>query len=221
MNIAQLPRSWFRRLIRHAARPGSSPLGRFMLWKMNHGHSPLYEFGLSRIDLPRGGRILDAGCGGGELLRRMAARSPEAELSGIDVSPASVAAARRRNRRAIRTGRMEIREASVETLPWPDSAFDLATACETVYFWPDPVRAFREIARVLKPGGTFAIILEAADPVAARPWTDALPSMHVRTPGELSDLLAAAGFAPPAVHFHPNLRWTCLVAKTSGKNVRF
>lgn len=213
MSITQLPRSWFRRLIRHAARPGSSPLGRFMLWKMNRGHSPLYEFGLSHIDLPRAGRILDAGCGGGELLRRMAVRCPEAALSGIDVSPTSVAAALHRNRRAIQTGRMEICEATVEALPWSDATFDLVTACETVYFWPDPVRAFREIARVLKPSGTFAIILEAADPVSARLWTDALPSMRVRTPEELSNLLAAADFAPPAVHLNSKLGWTCLVAR--------
>ena len=48
--------------------------------------------------------------------------------------------------------------------------------------------------------GSFAVFLEAADPVAARVWTDALPAMHVRTVEELSALLAAAGFAPPAVH---------------------
>lgn len=213
MSITQLPCSWFRRLIRHAARPGSSPLGRFMLWKMNRGHSPLYEFGLSHIDLPRAGRILDAGCGGGELLRRMAARCPEAALSGIDVSPTSVAAALHRNRRAIQTGRMEICEATVEALPWSDATFDLVTACETVYFWPDPVRAFREIARVMKPGGTFAVILEVADPEAARLWTDALPSMRVHTPEELSGFLASAGFLPPAIHRKARPGWVCLVAR--------
>ena len=206
--------SLFRKLLQHAARPGSSAIGRFMLWGMNHGHSPVYEFGLSHIELPRGGRILDAGCGGGELLRRMARRAPDATLAGIDISAASVEATRRRNRRAIEAGRMEVKEGSVEALPWKDEAFDLVTACETVYFW-DPAKAFREVARVLKPGGSFAVFLEAADPAAARVWTDALPAMHVRTVEELSALLAAAGFAPPAVHRKSASAnaWTCLVTQ--------
>lgn len=201
-------------LIRHAARPGTTLGGRLMLWGMNHGHSPLYEFGLANITLPRTGHVLDAGCGGGELLRRMAARAPDATFSGIDISPASVAAARRLNRRAIQAGRMEIREGTVTALPWPSATFDLVTACETIYFWPDPASAFREISRVLKPGGHFAIILEAIDPEAARIWSDALPSMHVRTPEELASLLTAAGFAPPAIHLNPNTGWACLVVQT-------
>lgn len=201
-------------LIRHAARPGTTLGGRLMLWSMNHGHSPIYEFGLSQIALPPAGRILDAGCGGGELLRRMAARAPDTAFSGIDVSPASVAAARRLNRRAVAAGRMEIRQGTVEALPWPEATFDLVTACETVYFWLDPAANFREVARVLKPGGRFAIILEATDPAAARVWTDALPSMHVRTPEELSTLLSAAGFLPPSIHLNPLTGWACLVAAT-------
>ena len=55
MKLAQF--SWFRNLIRHAARPGEGRVGRFMLWGMNRGHSPVYEFGLSHVELPRGGRI--------------------------------------------------------------------------------------------------------------------------------------------------------------------
>ena len=218
MKITQYPA--FRKLIGHAARPGSSAIGRFMLWGMNVGHSPVYEFGLSHVELPQAGRILDAGCGGGEMLRRMARRAPNAMLAGVDISPASVEATRRRNVRAIKAGRMEVREGSVEALPWPDSTFDLVTACETVYFWENPAKAFREIVRVLKPGGVFAVFLETADPDGARIWTDALPGMHVRTVAELSELLAAAGFEQPAVHRKSASAsaWICLVAKTPSTN---
>lgn len=213
MKITQWP--FVRKWIGHAARPGASAAGRFMLWGMNVGHAPVYEFGLSHVELPRRGKILDAGCGGGELLRRMAERVPEAKLAGVDISAASVEAARKRNRKAIAAGRMEVVEGSVEALPWPDATFDLVTACETVYFWEDPAKAFREIARVLKPGGAFAVFLETADPEGARIWTDALPAMHVRTVEELSALLSAAGFAPPAVHRKGDAAnaWTCLVAR--------
>lgn len=213
MNIT--PSSPFGKLLRHTARPGASALGRLMLWGMNIGHSPVYEFGLSHVELPQGGRILDVGCGGGELLRRMAKRAPDATLAGVDVSSASIEASRRRNHRAIEAGRMEVKEGSVDALPWPDESFDLVTACETIYFWGDLAKAFREVARVLKPAGTFAVIIEAADPEGARIWTDVVPGMRVRTVGELSELLVAAGFASPAVYRKSASAnaWTCLVAK--------
>ena len=210
----------FGKLLRHTARPGASALGRFMLWGMNIGHSPVYEFGLSHVELPRGGRILDVGCGGGELLRRMAKRAPDATLAGVDVSPASVEALRRRNRRAIEAGRMEVKEGSVEALPWPDESFDLVTACETIYFWGHLAQAFREVARVLKPAGTFAVFIEAADPEGARIWTDVVPGMRVRTVEELSELLVAAGFARPSVYRKSASAnaWTCLVAQKTANH---
>lgn len=205
----------FGKLLRHTARPGTSALGRLMLWGMNIGHSPVYEFGLSHVELPRGGSILDVGCGGGELLRRMAKRAPDATLAGVDVSTASVEATRRRNRRAIEAGRMEVKEGAVEALPWPDESFDLVTACETIYFWGDLAKAFREVARVLKPAGTFAVFIEAADPEGARIWTEVVPGMRVSTVEELSELLTSAGFAKPAVHRNSASAnsWTCIVAQ--------
>ena len=110
---------------------------------------------------------------------------------------------------------MEVEEGSVEALPWPDESFDLVTACETIYFWGDLAKAFGEVARVLKPAGTFAVFIEAADPEGARIWTDVVPGMRVHTVEELSELLAAAGFAPPAVHRKSASAsaWICLVAQ--------
>jgi len=57
------------------------------------------------------------------------------------------------NQRYINTGRVEILRASVESLPFSDDMFDLVTAVETYYFWPDLVENLKEIRRVLKPGG--------------------------------------------------------------------
>jgi hypothetical protein len=57
-------------------------------------------------------------------------------------------------------GRVQILQGSVATLPFPDCTFDLVTAVETPYYWPDLPANVREILRVLKPGGTFALIAE-------------------------------------------------------------
>jgi ubiquinone/menaquinone biosynthesis C-methylase UbiE len=72
-----------------------------------------------------------------------------------------IAAARRTNRQGIAEGRVEIRQASASALPFPDGLFDLVTAVETHYFWPDLPAGMREIQRVLKPGGTLVVLAKA------------------------------------------------------------
>ena len=58
-------------------------------------------------------------------------------------------------------GRVEIRHDSVSQLPFSNNMFDLATAVETHFFWPDLPADMQEVLRVLKPGGTLIIIAEA------------------------------------------------------------
>lgn len=48
----------------------------------------------------------------------------------------------------------------VAALPFKDNAYDMATAFETVYFWPDIEKSFAEVRRILKPGATFLIVNE-------------------------------------------------------------
>jgi SAM-dependent methyltransferase len=61
----------------------------------------------------------------------------------------------------VEAGRVEIREGAVSSLPFPDDAFDLATAIESHYFWPDLIGDMKEVFRVLKHGATFLIVGEA------------------------------------------------------------
>jgi len=104
--------------------------------------------------------ILDVGCGGGRTIQKLAAMATEGKVSGIDYAQGSVAASRGKNARLIQAGRVEIQQASVSQLPFPDNKFDLVTAVETQYYWPDLVNDMREILRVLKPGGRLVIIAE-------------------------------------------------------------
>ncbi|HIH98113.1 MAG TPA: class I SAM-dependent methyltransferase, partial [Thermoplasmata archaeon] len=80
---------------------------------------------------------------------------------GIDYSEDCVAVARKINRRLIKEGRVEILHGSVASLSFPNDSFDLVTAVETYYFWPDLIKNLREIRRVLKPGGFVILINEA------------------------------------------------------------
>ena len=148
------------RLLNQCSKP-SGWLGRFTLWNMNHRHSKVTEWGLKHVRIQRSDTILDVGCGGGVTVARLAALATEEKTYGVDYSEESVAAAQRRNRQSIDANRVEILHASVSHLPFPDQMFDLVTAVETHYYWPDLNADMREILRVLKPGRALIIIAEA------------------------------------------------------------
>src|SRR6185312_14194034 len=134
-------------------------VGRFMARSMNASHAALTRWGLSHVDIGSQWAILDVGCGGGRTIETLASATSGA-VCGVDYSAASVAVARQRNRAAIEAGRVRIDEASVSALPFADETFDLATAVETHYYWPDLPANVREVVRVLKPDGAFIIIAE-------------------------------------------------------------
>jgi SAM-dependent methyltransferase len=102
-------------------------------------------FVLDAVGLSTGHRLLDIGCGRGELLTEAAPRG--AHLSGVDISPAAVAEARSRRPEA------DVRVGSGGALPWDDEAFDRVTCIGTLEHLPDPEAGAREIARVLSPSG--------------------------------------------------------------------
>ena len=90
-------------------------LGRFVLWNMNSRHSKVADWGLSHISIDKHSTILDAGCGGGRTVNKLAAIAPQGKVYGVDFSKESVALAGRINRPWIDAGRVEIRKASVSS----------------------------------------------------------------------------------------------------------
>lgn len=102
-------------------------------------------------------------------------------------------------RSPIASGRIEVREASVERLPYPNGSFDAATAVETHFWWPDIGAGLREIRRVLKPGGRLALIAEVHRGANGRRADFAeryLPvaGLKLLNADEHREILAAAGF---------------------------
>jgi SAM-dependent methyltransferase len=135
--------------------------GRLFLWMMNHSHSGLTDWGLKHVQVEKNFTILDVGCGGGRTIQKLAARAPEGMVYGVDYADGSVAASQAKNAQLIDAGRVEVKQASVSQLPFPADKFDLVTAVETQYYWPDLVKDMQEILRVLKPGGKLIVIAES------------------------------------------------------------
>lgn len=135
-------------------------LGRFTLWRMNSGHSKLTDWGLKHVSIENHFTILDVGCGGGRTVNKLAAMATQGKVHGIDYSEESVAATKRTNAQWIGLGRVEIRHGSVSQLPFPEGMFDLVTAVETHFWWPDLPGDMGEVFRVVKAGGTLVLVAE-------------------------------------------------------------
>lgn len=190
--------------------------GRFFIWTMNLRHTGVTTWGLAHVSIEKPFTILDVGCGGGKTVRRLAERASSGTVFGVDYSAASAAAARRMNAAAIAAGKVAIHQASVSRLPFAGNAFDLVSAVETHYYWPEPVDDLREILRVLKPGGRFVLIAETYkgerfDQLLAVPMR--LLRARYLTRGEHADLCSAAGFVDIAVHEERRKGWICVVAQ--------
>ncbi|HEY2460295.1 MAG TPA: class I SAM-dependent methyltransferase [Candidatus Acidoferrum sp.] len=192
--------------------------GRFTLWRMNLSHSKVTNWGLSHLTIPNHFAILDIGCGGGRTVGKLAALATDGKVFAVDFSDESVAATKRLNARAIAAGRVEVHNASVSHLPFADGTFDLVTAVETHFWWPDLPNDLREIFRVLKPGGQLAIIAEVykgADTMTARVLEKhgARAGLKLLSIDEHRQLLANAAYSNIQISAEPKKGWLCATAE--------
>ena len=139
--------------------------------------------------------ILDVGCGGGAAIHEMLLLSEGSIVKGIDHSDKSISLSKVLNAEAIKYERCRIEKADVENMPFLDEEFDLVTAIETMYFWKDPAAAMREIRRVLRNGGAFAVLAEACEHDTWAEDRDKYPSAFVvYTAEEIAEFMKKAGF---------------------------
>lgn len=117
-------------------------------------------------EVPAGSRLLDVGCGPGEILTTLATLGPEIETTGLDVDAAMIDRAERKASRLARTGsgrRPTFVVADAASMPFADETFDVVVSSYAVHHWPDRHAGLAEVMRVLKPGGR-AIIWDIASP---------------------------------------------------------
>jgi SAM-dependent methyltransferase len=133
---------------------------------------------LDRLPLEPGARLLDAGCGSGRTLDELARYGC---VSGVDLSPDAVEAARRR-------GHDDVRVARVEQLPFADAVFDVVTCLDVIEHTPDDRATLAELRRVTRPGGLLVVTVPAYQ--ALWSWHDEV-NRHFRR-YDSSSLRAAA-----------------------------
>lgn len=199
-------------------RKPSAWIGQVFALIMNKSHFSLTNWGLSHLTISESANILDVGCGGGKTIQKLASLT-KGQVCGVDFARGSINVARRVNANLITEGRVEIIRASVSKLPFPENTFDIVTAVETHYYWPNLLRDFQEVKRVLKRGGTFVLIAEHHKKGKKRGW---LQSMMKKikytylTADEHRDLLVSAGYGDVQV-FEKGL-WICTIATKQQKD---
>ena len=191
-------------------------LGRLVARAMNISHSKLTDWGLSHVSVGKNFTILDIGCGGGRTVRKLAGIATEGKVYGIDYSEESVRISRKRNRELIERGRVEVQHSSVSTMPFVDNMFDLVSAVETHYFWPDLVNDMKEVLRVLKPGGILIVIggeyKGGKYDERNATWVE-LANMAYHSPDELSELLSSVRYSEVEVFEDYERGWICAVGR--------
>ena len=186
--------------------------GKIMVAMMNVGHSAVARWGLQFLNAAPDAKVLDCGCGGGANIKRLLKKCPQGIVKGIDYSPVSVEKSKKVNEAAVTKRRCDVLCASVAELPFESEQFDAVTAFETVYFWPDLPQCFREVYRVLKPGGTFLICNESnGDTDRDEKWTEIIGGMTIYKDAELKAYLEQAGFHE--VQIHKKKSWLCITAR--------
>lgn len=127
----------------------------------NPFHEPIVEAAISQLQLPSGSRGLDAGCGIGlQVPLLVEAVVPGGHVTGLDLSPQFLTRARELTHRIGIAERTSFKEGSVNKLPFTSDVFDWAWSANCVGYAPfDPLPPLKEMARVVKPGGTVAILV--------------------------------------------------------------
>lgn len=203
----------FKKFVNQTRKPEGF-LGKMMVNSMNGGHAKLADWGMTHLNGIDAVSIAELGCGGGRNTAELLNRYEKAKITALDYSEVSVQKAQEHNKDMIAAGRCKVIKGNVAELPFEDGSFDLATAFETVYFWPGLEHCFCEVCRVLKPGGAFMICNESdGTDETSQKYERIIDGMKCYTVDELSSALKTAGFAEVKSDHYDGKPWITVIAR--------
>jgi ubiquinone/menaquinone biosynthesis C-methylase UbiE len=160
---------------------------------MEQGHLPIGEQAIATMGITPKSRVLDLGCGSGWASRLIAGEYGAEFITGIDVSDDMIRVAQRAS-----TGfpRIDYQVASAADLPFPAGQFTHVFSMESIYYYPEPAAALKEVYRVLEPNGLICVVVDLFkenEPTGY--WVQKLKvPVHFLGESEYRTLFESAGF---------------------------
>jgi demethylmenaquinone methyltransferase / 2-methoxy-6-polyprenyl-1,4-benzoquinol methylase len=169
---------------------------------LSFGQDPRWRaFLVSRI--PAGAmRVADIAAGTAAVSIELARAAPARTIVGVDQSAEMLTAGRERVERAGLADRIELQEGNAESLPFADTEFDALTFTYLLRYVDDPDATLRELARVVRPGGTVAMLEFAVPHGVWRP----LWELHVRVGLPLAGAAISPGWHEVGRFLGPSIR---------------
>lgn len=177
----------------------------------NRRNAGLNDAIFDRLALSPADRVLEVGFGGGYLLGRMSTVVTAGLLAGVDVSPAMVAFCARRYRPIIRQGRLALKCAPVESLPYPPEVFTKVCTVNSIFYWQSVQRALAEFHRVLTGNGFAVICFTCKESLRKRSF-----ARHVALyeADEIEQMAISCGFQVTTEHLSDRHRdFLCIIAR--------
>lgn len=190
------------RLIEQAKNPNGF-IGSIMLKIMNTAHIGMNIWALEKLRIRENPVMLDIGTGGGKTIHTQSKRNKYGKLFGIDYSEQAVKDSIRANSEDIKTGKVNIRQASVSNIPFPGNYFDIITAFQTHYFWPNLENDIKEVFRVLKQDGNFMIVAEL--------YKINYHMNAYKNEEDMKQLFYRIGFNRVEIHENTKKGWICII----------
>ncbi len=168
------------------AQPGKPTgiVGRIVGYIMDIYNQEDNHWTVSLLDISETSKVLEIGFGTGLAIADAANKMKYGCIYGIELSETMQKVAQKRNRNAIKSGRVKLQMGDVMSLPFEDNYFDIVYSINCIYFWEPPTQGLTEIHRVLKPEGTVAITARNKNDEVYLRWK----------PNTVRDLLLSSGF---------------------------
>ena len=173
-------------------------MGVFAAWIMGRVSVEQNRWAVSHLDVLTADHVLEIGFGPGLGIAFLSKLASKGLVVGVDPSSVVMRQARKRNASAIDSGRVELREGAMPSLPFGDGQFDKVLSVNNVMLWPSPGASMSEVRRVLKPGGRLVITLT---PMWAKSFEDVEDMSE-----EIADLVNQAGFINVSVDLRKDMK---------------